>query len=237
VLASAKIGGKDVVAVKKKGRRELIYDHIIHSRLYDDSIYTKQYWDYLLPLAAVFEKPKILVIGLGGGTIPFQIMKKFGNRATIDVVEIDREMVRLSKAFLPEKLEANIVIGDGYAYLSDKKAVYNVIIADPYISGEIPDEFFQNNFIENANNALKENGILGINYALTIRALSRRSDLVRKLRKAFSVYTINYPRSSGNAILVCSKKYKIDKINDRITDNFPKDGENGFLFKAYSKAR
>lgn len=237
MLASARINGMDVVAVKKRGRRELVYDHVIHSRLYDDSMYTRQYWDYLIPLAAVFENPRILIIGLGGGTIPFQIRKKFGSRVAIDVVEINKEMVRLSKAFLPESLDARIIIGDGYAYLAHKRAMYDVIIADPYVSGEIPDEFFQSNFIENANRALKENGILGINYALTIRALSRRPGLIKKLRKAFNVYTVNYPRSSGNAILVCSKKYKADEIHKRIRSNFPEDGENGFLLKAYSEMR
>ena len=223
--------------MQKKGRRELVYDHIIHSRLYDNTIYTGQYWDYMLPLAAAFKKPRILVIGLGGGTIPFQIRKKFGVSARVDVVEISREMERLSRAFLPEDPHARIILCDGLEYLRKTRSRYDVIISDPYISGEMPSEFFGAGFAEAASRALKPSGILGINLALTLRSMSKRRAMRRALGKEFTTYCLHYPGSSGNLVYVCSKKLRMGEMLERITANFSADERSAVLFGAYSKAR
>jgi spermidine synthase len=234
ILASAKIDGRDVVVVEKGGRRELVYDHVIHSRLYNNSVYSGQYWDYFVPLPAVFPKPKMLIVGLGGGTVPFRIQKLFGKKVKIDVVEISREMVAMSRAFLPERLDANIIVEDGNAYLSRKKAAYEIIISDPYVGDGIPSAFFEEQYVKNCNRALKGNGILAINYALTFQTISRKPDLIKKLRKFFKVYVLHYPNAGGNIVLVCSKKYNSKEIARRIRKNFKKDKENEFLFKAYA---
>lgn len=235
VLASTKIDGKDVVAVDKGNRRELVYDHVIHSQIYKNSIYTRQYWDYFTPIPAVFQKSKILIIGLGGGTMPFQIKKVFGKKVKIDVVEINREIVRLSKALLPKRLDAKIIIGDGYSYVSGKRGAYDLIISDAFLGKEIPDEFFKANYIQNVHRALNETGIFAINYILNPKDLLEKSHLMKELRKLFNVYILNYPHSAGNIVIVCSKKYEKQEIISKMEKNFPKDDENGFLLRAYSR--
>ncbi len=235
ILAAEKIDGKDVVAVKKKGRRELVYDHVIHSMLRDGSIYTRHYWDYTLPLPSIFNAPLVLVIGLGGGTIPYQMRKLFGKSISIEVVEAEERMLGLSRAFLPETLDAKITIGDGKSYLAMRKNEYSLIIADPYVGGEISAGFFAGEFIEDAYEALKADGVLAINYALTARAAFRKSGLLVKLRRRFKVFSVNYPGSIGNVILVCSKKYGAEEICSRIEKNFPRTQENSFLLRAYAK--
>lgn len=215
----------------------MVYDHIIYSQLKNGTIYTHQYWDYVLPIPAVYDHPKILIIGLGGGTMPYQMNKIFGEKASIDVVELNKEMVSLSKKFLPEEIQANIIIGDGYSYLEGKSQEYDIIISDPYIGGAIPDSFFESRFVENVSKALKEDGILAINYILTINSLSKKPSLTRQLRKYFKVYTVRYQYSAGNVILICSKSLDITEIKKRISENFPKSNENRFLLEAYSKTR
>lgn len=237
MLASAKIDGKDVLVVDKRNKRELVYDHVIHSRLYNNSIYTRQYWDYFIPLPSIFNNPRVLIIGLGGGTMPFQIQKIYGKKARIDVVELKREMIGLSKAFLPEKLEARIILEDGYDYISKKKGAYDIIISDPYVGETIPDDFFGADYIQGCYDALSDDGILAINYALTLKDISKKPGLVKRLGKLFKVYTLNYPYSSGNIILICSKKAEAKEIFRRIDKNLPKDAENQFLIRAYSSMK
>lgn len=80
---------------------------------------------------------KILIIGGGDCAIAKLISKHFSVEQ-IDVVEIDKKVVDISKKYFPkhfnykkdEKMRVNIIIEDGYAYLkaSDKK--YNCIIID-----------------------------------------------------------------------------------------------------------
>ena len=80
---------------------------------------------------------KILIIGGGDCAIAKLISKSFSVEL-IDIVEIDKKVVDISKRYFPknfnfknkENMKVNIIIEDGYAYLkaSDKK--YNCIIID-----------------------------------------------------------------------------------------------------------
>jgi spermidine synthase len=221
--------------VKHGNEKILLYDNIIYSKLKDNSLYTHSYWDYFIPLPALYENPKILIIGLGGGTIPYQINKLFGSKADIDVVELDKNMLKIADLFLPEKLNANIIIEDGYLYVQKFKNKYDIIMMDPFIRDNIPDQFFESKFIENVNNALKPEGILAINYVFSAIGMIRQRDFKAKLSKFFSIYTINYSFMSGNRIFICPKSLKKKQIVEKLYRDFPKDKENSFILKAYKK--
>ena len=42
-------------------------------------------WDYFTPLPLLYDKPNILMIGLGGGTIVYQINKLYSRKISMDV--------------------------------------------------------------------------------------------------------------------------------------------------------
>ncbi len=234
VLASAKIGGKDVVVVRKKNRVELVYDHIIHSQIFDESIFTHQYWDYLLPLPAMFRRPRVLIMGLGGGTMPYQMKKIFGKKVLIEVVEKSPEMVKLSKTFLPKKLDAKITISEGISYVRKKRSEYDIIISDIYVGGRIPEELYLKKSAKYVHGALSKDGIFAVNYALTMNSAIRKKELLSMLGKYFKVYEIDYPGGRGNEIIICSKKYLCDEIISEVSNYFSNIPESRFLVKAYS---
>lgn len=171
----------------------LTFDNVVFSLIRNNSVYTGMYWDYFTPLPLLYKKANVLVIGLGGGTIPYQLCKLYGKNVNVDVVEISRAMITQSKKFNPElQKDINIIFGDGADYVAKCNSRYDVIILDAYGTNlRIPDEFFSDEFIRNAHDALKHGGILGINYVFGFRNLMKFCSYMRLLKTYFSVYSFS----------------------------------------------
>ncbi|HUC38870.1 MAG TPA: fused MFS/spermidine synthase [Candidatus Acidoferrum sp.] len=224
----------DIVVVKRDGDTAVLSHGIVYSRLMDGSLYTQSYWDYLFPLAALHKHSDVLMLGLGGGTVPYQMNCVFGKNAKIDAVELDKNMVRAIDAFLPKKLDAKIIVGDAYSYMRNCRKKYDVIILDIFKKMEVPAEFLTSEFIGMVYNALKSDGVLGMNY-ISNQLIMKEHLLKSKLRKRFKVMTIKEPRAFGNHIFICSKSLNKDEILSRIAQNFKLNGENAFIIDAYQK--
>jgi len=206
----------------------------IFSKLKNGSIYTHSYWDYFMPLPALYAAPKLLLIGLGGGTIPYQLEKLYSN-ISIDAVEIDPNMIALSKQFLPEQLHANLINADGFEYAKKTPNVYDLIILDAFHKHlEIPKNFFSDEFIENANSVLSETGILAINYAFTLGNSLELNLHISKLKKHFSIYIVRPSNLSGNYIIICSKRFTKEELI-RVADERFKSKEALHILKGYKR--
>jgi spermidine synthase len=208
-------------------------NNIVYSRLNKKSLYTGSYWDYFAPLPMLYPHPKIAMIGLGGGTILYQLTHLY-KKINIDAIEINTSMVELSKFFLREKLKnVNIITEDGSKYIKRIKDGYDILILDAYERDHIPDVFLKEKFIEDAFNALKDDGVMAINYALNLSALVYLDRYTAKLKKLFNVYTINNPFTSGNMIILCSKKFDRDQLLQKISANFKETGESRSVMIGY----
>jgi len=225
------------VVAERKNDRILMSDNIIYSRLMNDSIYTRSYWDYFLPLPSLFGKPRILLIGLGGGTIPFQLGKIYGTSRNVDAVEIDENMIKASKSFLKESIDANIIVGDGASYIKGKKGEYDVIIMDSFKKDNIPEQFISDEFVQNAHSALSKDGILAINYTFSIVGLAREALYRRRLKRLFNLYAIDLSPTLRNQIFIASKSMLKEEINKRIGHSFPKSKENEFIAEGYKRMK
>ena len=223
-----------ITVAKRRSDRVLLYTNVIYSKLDDRSIYTHSYWDYLSVLATLYRKPGVLVLGLAGGAVPYQISKLLGGKASIDAVEIDRNMVRAMRVFLPERIKAKIVLADGYEYAKRARKRYDLIILDIFKGLDIPKRFMRQDFIDRLHGMLTKDGILAINYTFR-HAGMRRPGFTRRLRKRFTMYTLSEPRLFGNCIFVCSKGMSKAQITGRMARNLKRDGENSFIFDAYGK--
>ena len=225
-----------ITVVKRRDDRILLYTNIIYSKLSDRSIYTRSYWDYLTVLAALHRNTKALVLGLAGGTVPYQMNKLFGGRVSIDAVEVDRNMVKAMQVFLPERLRANVIIEDGYDYVKRSRKRYDLIILDMFKDLDVPRKFMGQDFIDRVYAMLDGDGVLAINYVFKHSGM-RQYGFKRRLRKRFRMYTISEPRLFGNHIFICSKKLDREEITQRISRNFKENKENSFIFKGYREMR
>ena len=118
-----------------------------------------------VPMAVHPHAENILVIGAGDGGVARELAK-YPQIKRIDVAEIDNEVVRLCKAFLPktavgfEDSRVNIFYEDGLKFVRGKENTYDIVIVDstdPFGPGE---GLFSKEFYGNCFSALKDDGIL-----------------------------------------------------------------------------
>ncbi len=193
---------------------ELRYNRTIYSKVKRNSIQTGLYWDYMTPAAFVKKDPRILLIGLGGGTIPMQLANYLRGAYSLDIVEVSGHMIGMAKDFMSRArafadFEApdlsHVIVGDGFDYLVNADKTYDVIMLDAYVGDTIPSEFLTSDFVDAAASRLSENSVLAINYAMSFMQTVQYHRYVSELKRRFSVYQIGDRFISGNIILICLK--------------------------------
>ncbi len=233
-IGSVSENSKRIVAyMESDGSKLLTYDGVTYSRIVP-GLYTHSYWDYFIPLAYIYEKPRVLLIGLGGGTTPTQLETLLGSDLNLDVVEISRGMVELYKKMAPDS-KANIIIADGAKFVSSAEpSSYNLIILDAYNGSKIPEQFLNEDFVNSAYRALLPNGILAINFVLDTKNILLYHSYIMALAKHFSTFTLRYKASSLNEIIVAAKGLSKDQILEGIR-KMPTGSENRFLIEDYKR--
>jgi spermidine synthase len=118
-----------------------------------------------VPMAVHPAAENILVIGAGDGGV-MRELSKYKQIKKIDVAEIDEEVVKACKEFLPktavgfEDSRVNIFYEDGLKFIRSHENEYDIIIVDstdPFGPGE---GLFSKEFYGNCFKALKSEGIL-----------------------------------------------------------------------------
>ena len=143
--------------------RVLVLDGFIMLTEKDEYVYHEMMVH--VPMAVNPDIKNVLVIGAGdGGTI--RELVRYKSIENIDMVEIDEQVVRVCKSYLPftaGKLgdgRVNIKYEDGLKFVRTKSDEYDLIIVDstdPFGPGE---GLFTKEFYGNCYKALKEDGIL-----------------------------------------------------------------------------
>lgn len=143
--------------------RVLVLDGFIMLTEKDEFVYHEMMVH--VPLAVNPEIKNVLVIGAGdGGTI--RELVRYKSIEKIDMVEIDEQVVRVCKSYLPftagklNDSRVSIKYDDGLKFVRTKSDEYDLIIVDstdPFGPGE---GLFTKEFYGNCYKALKENGIL-----------------------------------------------------------------------------
>lgn len=233
---SIKKGDKNIYVVKNKknGERIVIYNGFVYSRYPRDSVYTKSYWDMLLPLGCINGTQRILMIGLGGGTIAYQMERLFGDSVHLDIIEIDQDMIDITKKLYPG-IKADVVLGDGAEFIKNRHNEYDAIIIDAYVNLGIPGVFLSKDFISNMNSALKHDGIVGINFAQTLKNSGQFVEYSKALSALFKVYIVNVSIAADNVIILCSKRLDKKEILSRIEISMQENKENRHILENYKK--
>ena len=202
------IDRKDSIMVLRKGSSTMMChgSSTIYSISNLDSYYSNSYWDLFIPLPGLYAKPKILMIGLGGGTIARQI-SAFYESAEIEIVEINEGIAELATKYFPLP-NANIIISDGAAFVKEMRNAYDLIILDAFIGNSIPSKFMKSDFFSGAYAALKEKGILAVNCISS-------AEQIKKLANGFVSCTIRSAVLGENSIVICSKSMAAAEIKEK----------------------
>jgi spermidine synthase len=106
----------------------------------------------------------MLIIGLGGGSIPKKLQKEFPS-LEMDVVEIDPEVVQIAKSHfnVRESKTFRIHAQDGRLFLTRTANQYDIILLDAYYADAMPFHLVTKEFFELAQRKLTPNGIIVAN--------------------------------------------------------------------------
>lgn len=110
---------------------------------------------------------RILMIGLGGGSLP-KFCHRYLPQADIEVVEIDPGVIALREAFRVPADDARfrIIQADGKAYLQGDPAPADVLLVDAYDGKGMPAALCEAGFFRDCHRALSPQGILVLNLHL-----------------------------------------------------------------------
>jgi len=119
-------------------------------------------------LATLYFKPnprKILIIGLGGGSLPNALIKLLPS-TQIDIVEIDPEVAAIAKNYFLFKPTGNvkIFIEDGFEFVQKATAEsYDLIFIDAFTEDYVPSSFLTLDFVSNVKRILTKTGTVSVN--------------------------------------------------------------------------
>jgi len=163
-------------------------------------------------LAFVDAPTRILVIGLGGGTIPSFLHAHYP-RATIDVVDIDPDVVDVAKRFFGFREDAKLRahVADGRRFIEECDEPYDLIFLDAFGSEEIPRHLSTREFLQAVRRALTRDGVaVGNIWSRSSNPLY--DSMVRTYQDVFGELYIFHVRGAGNKILVgIPRKLQLDE--------------------------
>jgi len=226
--------GVKLQVVENDNVRMFKLDGATNSILNKKSIYTGGYWDYFIPIAYAYENPRILMIGLGIGTTPYQLRALLGRRFKMDIVELDSEVVRLARKYALVKLAERIFIADGCDFVKRTRNRYDLVILDAYGRGaNIPPQFLSESFIGSVFGVLRPRGALAINYAMHPLGALRFGSFRNFLKKYFKAYSVKTDSFGDMQIIIGTKDVNKRDILARIRKRMRATKENRVLLNAY----
>ncbi|MFW5938325.1 MAG: spermidine synthase, partial [Halanaeroarchaeum sp.] len=191
----------------------------------DDHVFT--YTRYFhLPMLMQDDVDRVLFIGGGGFTGPKAFAARYD--VTVDVVEIDPEVVRVAEEYfhVEEGPEMRIHVMDGRQYLRETNHTYDVIVLDAYRPTKVPFHLTTVEFMHLAASRLDEDGALVANVISAPTGPASRFGRAqyKTMEQAFpQVYSFRTTATNGvqNVELVASKdedlftKDELHRLNDR----------------------
>jgi spermidine synthase len=157
-----------------------------------------------MPIGLAFvDRPKqILIVGLGGGTIPCFLHKHYPE-TVIDVVDIDPDVVHVAKRFFGFREDATMHahVADGRRFIERCQDRYDIIFLDAFDADSIPYSLATREFLLAVREALTSRGIVVAN--VWSSSSNRLYDsMVRTYQDVFGQLHIVDVSGVGNKILI-----------------------------------
>lgn len=161
-----------------------------------------------LLLAGLYLNPypqKILVIGLGIGTLPNAFTKLYSD-VSVDTVEIDQSVFNMAKEYFnfEETDRSHVFIEDGRMYVKraiKEGAQYDLVILDAFNGDYIPEHLLTKEFLEEVKKILTPAGVMATN---TFSASGLYPNESATYEAVFGKF-YNLKQNDGNRIIVAQK--------------------------------
>jgi spermidine synthase len=152
-----------------KGERELIFGD---GEAIQSATRVKHPGQLVLPytqvamsgLAIVPEPHRILMIGLGGGSMPM-FLRRALPKATIDIAELDPVVADVAKRFFGFRADPKmqVHVGDGRAFVERTRNQYDIVFLDAFGENSIPYALATREFLLAVRKILSPDGVVVAN--------------------------------------------------------------------------
>lgn len=161
-----------------------------------------------IPVAFVFvEKPQTaLVVGLGGGTIPGFLRKRFPDMR-IDAVEIDPGVVEVARSHFGFREDARMhaYVSDGRQFIERSGRLYDIIFLDAFGTDSVPYQLVTREFLAGVRRALTPRGaVIGNVWGRDSNPLY--DSMLRTYQAVYDEVSTVDVHGAGNKIIVASPR-------------------------------
>ncbi len=161
-----------------------------------------------MTLAGLLVKPKptsVLMIGLGGGSIPMTLSELYPE-ALIDIVEIDAAVVRVAHDYFDfaETDRMKVVVADGRVFVKRallQKKQYDLVILDAFTGDYIPEHLMTMEFLQEIKSLLTPDGVLVANTFSTSVLYDHESETYKAVYGEFINFKLPI---TGNRVVIAS---------------------------------
>jgi len=166
----------------------------------------------LVGLALCEEPRRILVVGLGGGSLPMFLRKHYP-AAHIDVAEIDPGVVDVAKQFFgfreDERTRAHV--GDGRQFIENVRQPYDIIFLDAFGARDVPKHLTTQEFLLAVRRALVTSGVV-VSNVWRPSANPLHDSMVRTHQEAFDeLFILDVPGDVNNILLALPRKQPLNR--------------------------
>jgi spermidine synthase len=163
-------------------------------------------------LALVENPRRMLVVGVGGGTMPMFLHKHYPE-AAIDAVDIDPDVVQVARDYFGFREDARLKahVGDGRAFIENAREPYDVIFLDAFGTRNVPPHLTTVEFMRAVKRAAGSRAIVVWN--IWGRGANPLYDaMVRTYLEVFEgVYMLDVPGTSNKILLASPGKLALDR--------------------------
>ena len=233
VLHSEKSLYRNIIVEQKSDKRCMVFGQRSRHPDYQSCFNTNDpehlvfsYTKLILGGLSLIQQPQsILILGLGGGTLPITLEKMFPN-SLIDTVEIDQAVHRVAKKWFNYQESENQVahILDGRVFVKRqirKSKQYDLIILDAFNGDYIPEHLMTQEFLSEVQQLLSLDGLLIANTFSRNKLYDYESVTYQNV---FGLFKYIHSTKSGNRII-----YAGNKNQQKHLGNFKSSKEADYL--------
>ncbi|SJN55228.1 Spermidine synthase [Vibrio ruber DSM 16370] len=205
---------RDIAVVEKDGLRCLVF-----ALVKGDSVQTCQYQDEhdqrlvysysQMVMGGLLLNPhpqRILVIGLGGASIP-NVLTQLYPDAEMDIVELDPGVVKVARDYFhfQETPQTSVAVADGRVFVKRallRKKKYDFIILDAFTGDYIPEHLMTREYLQEVQRLMTEDGVLVANTWSSSRLYAHESETYRQVFGPFFNFKIKQEQNYGNRIII-----------------------------------
>jgi spermidine synthase len=163
-------------------------------------------------LALIDEPRRIMIVGLGGGTMPM-FLRHYYPDAMIDVVDIDPDVVHVAREYFgfreDDKLRAHV--GDGRQFVESVREPYDLVFLDAFGARNVPPQLTTVEFMRAVRRAVRPGGlIVGNIWGRPANPLY--DSMVRTYQEVFEeLYILDVAGTSNRILLALTRKQALDR--------------------------